>query len=64
MQGQGSQWENSVTLARIASRSPANNLSYKVVAELLKYYKQVLQVHFSSISHLTASISQSMVPPV
>lgn len=39
MQGQGSQWENSVTLARTASLSPANNLPYKVVAELLKYYK-------------------------
>lgn len=39
MQGQGSEWENSVALARIASRSPANNLPYEAVAELLKYYK-------------------------
>lgn len=55
--------ENPAALAGIASHSPANSLPYKVVAELLKYYKQALQVHFSSISHLTASVSQSAVPP-
>lgn len=39
MQGQGSEQENSVALARIASHSLVNNLPYQVVAELLKYYK-------------------------
>lgn len=39
MQGQRSQSENSDTQAEIALFCPANNLPYKVVAELLKYYK-------------------------